>query len=255
KRPEQVIDELDRLAAGGAVSVYFVDDNFIGSPTAAETLLPHLVAWQRRQHYRVRLSCEATLNLARHPRLLALMREANFATVFCGIETPEPEALRLMRKTQNLRVPIVEAVETMNRHGIEVASGIIMGLDSDTPATPDTIVAFAEMSQIPILAVNLLYALPRTALHHRLMRARRLVTEGARDSTIEFLEPYESVVERWRQVIAEIYQPDKLFARYATQTRRTYPNRVVPPDRWKHTTWAQMRRAAGIFRRLVWRVG
>jgi len=40
KRPEQIVRELDELADGGAVSVYFVDDNFIGNPKAARELLP-----------------------------------------------------------------------------------------------------------------------------------------------------------------------------------------------------------------------
>jgi len=48
--------------------------------------------------------------------------------MFCGIETPEPEALRRMGKTQNLRSPILDAVETLNSYGIEVVSGIILGL-------------------------------------------------------------------------------------------------------------------------------
>lgn len=41
KTPAQVLTELDRIAAGGATSVYFVDDNFIGNPRAALELLGH----------------------------------------------------------------------------------------------------------------------------------------------------------------------------------------------------------------------
>ncbi len=48
KTPEQVVRELDQLADGGCVSVYFVDDNFIGNPKAAEALLDALIEWQKR---------------------------------------------------------------------------------------------------------------------------------------------------------------------------------------------------------------
>ena len=46
KRPAQVLAELDRLAEAGVLSVYFVDDNFIGNQKAVLELLPHLVEWQ-----------------------------------------------------------------------------------------------------------------------------------------------------------------------------------------------------------------
>ncbi|HAM55694.1 MAG TPA: B12-binding domain-containing radical SAM protein, partial [Candidatus Rokubacteria bacterium] len=124
KTPGQVLAELDEIVAGGATSVYFVDDNFIANPRAAMDLLPHLVAWQQRHRYPLRIACEATLNIAKNEAILGLMREAGFVTIFCGIETPEPGALEAMSKQQNLRLPILDAVETINRYGMEVVSGI-----------------------------------------------------------------------------------------------------------------------------------
>ena len=123
------------LDAGIAGSVYFVDDNFIGNKKAARELLPHLIDWQKRRGYPLQFSCEATLNLAQCPDILAMMREAYFATVFCGIETPELGALDAMRKSHNRVMPLLDAVATINAYGIEVVSGIILGLDTDTPAT------------------------------------------------------------------------------------------------------------------------
>jgi hypothetical protein len=128
-----VLGELDRIVAGGATTVYLVDDNFIGNQKAALELLPQLVAWQRARSYPLRLACEATLNIARTPAVLARMREAGFVTVFCGIETPEPHALRAIVKDQNLRLPILEAVQRINDHGMEAVAGIILGLDTDGP--------------------------------------------------------------------------------------------------------------------------
>jgi radical SAM superfamily enzyme YgiQ (UPF0313 family) len=255
KTPGQIVRELDQMVDGGTDSIYFVDDNFVANPKATLELLPHLVAWQKRHDFRAVLSCEATLNIASHPRILELMRDAGFATVFCGIETPEPPALRAMNKSQNLRAPILESIRALNRHGLEVASGIILGLDTDTPGTAQAIIDFARESQIPILTVNLLYALPHTPLHDRLERAGRIVPDEDRDSNIEFLEPYEVVLERWRRVIVELYTPAAVLARYATQAAHTYPNRRRPEQPWRQLTWRNLRRAAGTLFRLVWRVG
>src|SRR6266550_1373053 len=258
KRPEQILRELDELADGGAVSIYFVDDNFIGNPKAAQELLPHLVEWQKRRDYSVRLSCEATLNIASYPDLLEQMRQAFFTNLFVGIETPEPVALRAMKKTQNLRAPILEAVRTINRYGIEVASGIILGLDTDTPETPRAIIDFARESQIPIMTVNILYALPNTALYRRLEAAGRILPEedsAHRDSNIQFLVAYEEVVRRWLEVIAAIYRPEVLYARYDSNAAHTYPHRLRPTQPWKQVTSQNLRRGLGILARVIWKVG
>ena len=111
---------------------------------AALDLLPHLVEWQKRTGYVMRLACEATLNIAKRPEILEKMREAFFVTVFCGIETPDPDALKAMHKDHNMMVPILEGIQTINSYGMEVVSGIIMGLDTDKPETGDALLAFVE---------------------------------------------------------------------------------------------------------------
>src|SRR4030095_11137408 len=184
KTPGQVLAELDLIAAAGATSAYFVDDNFIGNQKAALELLPHLVEWQTRNRYPLRFACEATLNLARNERVLELMREAGFITVFCGIETPEPEALHAMSKDQNLRMPILEAVRRLNDYGLEVVSGIILGLDTDGPDTAEHIVEFIQASQIPMLTINVLYALPKTPLWDRLAAEGRLTPDARRETAL-----------------------------------------------------------------------
>jgi radical SAM superfamily enzyme YgiQ (UPF0313 family) len=256
KSPEQVVRELDELADGGCVSVYFVDDNFIGNPKAAESLLDALIEWQKRRDCQVRLACEATLNMAGHTRILEKMRQAFFTNCFFGIETPDPAALKAMKKGQNMRMPILEAIQTVNRYGIEAASGIIMGLDTDTDETPQALIDFAEISHIPIMTVNILYALPNTALYARLEKDNRVLHDAEnRDSNIVFLQPYETVVRNWQRVIGNVFGPGNLYRRYAYNAIHTYPNRIKPKNPLSQATWPNIRRALGIFRRIIWRVG
>jgi hopanoid C-2 methylase len=256
KTSEQIIHELDQLADGGCNAIYFVDDNFIGNPKATQELLTPLIEWQRKRDYTVHLSCEATLNLVTHTKILEQMREAGFTNIFFGIETPEPTALKAMKKGQNLRTPILEAIYTVNRYGMEVASGIIMGLDTDKTETPQAIRDFADVSNIPIMTVNILYALPKTALYERLQKENRVLQDaGNRDSNIVFLEPYENVLSNWQQVIGYIYRPEKLYARYEYNAANTFPNRIQPKHPLKQATWNNIKRASRIFSRLIWRVG
>ena len=257
KTAEQVGAELDKmLACGLAGAVYFVDDNFIAHRRAVRELLPHLVDWQRRNRYPYSFACEATLNIAKRPEILLLMREAMFETVFCGIETTDPAALKAIAKEHNTMVPILEAVATLNSYGMEVVSGIILGLDTDTPDSGKHLLEFVERSQIPLLTMNLLQALPRTPLWDRLKREQRLIEDDDRESNVVFRLPYEQVLAIWRECMRTAYRPETLYARYEHQIRTTYPNRLNPRDcALRAPTWHNIRRGLIVAGRLLWHVG
>src|SRR5438094_10560626 len=119
----QTNDELDVMRAQPhPPEFYFVDDNFIGNRKATREMLPHLVAWQKEHGYPLQFTCEATLNIAKQTEILALMREASFKAIFVAIETPEVDALKAMRKEHNAALPTMQAIEAINRYGIEITS-------------------------------------------------------------------------------------------------------------------------------------
>jgi radical SAM superfamily enzyme YgiQ (UPF0313 family) len=233
KTPEQLTGELEAMLRQPSrpLVIYFVDDNFIGNKKAARDMLHHLIAWQKKHYYPFAFACEATLNIAKQKEILALMHEAGFVEVFVGIETPEPDALKGMKKDQNLMVPLLESIATLNGYGLEVTAGMIVGLDTDTPDTDAHIISFIDESQIPILTLNLLQALPKTPLWDRLAAAGRLVDDPMLESNVRFLRPHDDVVASWRRCIAHAYDPKRLFARYRHQIDATYPNRLHPPAR------------------------
>ena len=256
KEPAQILRELDTIVANGALgAVYFVDDNFIGNQKAARALMPHLIRWQKANGYPLRFACEATLNMAQMEDLLAQMREAAFHTVFVGIETPEEAALESMLKKQNLRMPILDAVRTFNRYGMEVVSGIIMGLDTDHARTGENILKFIDASDIPLLTINLLYALPKTALYDRLQAEGRVLSDDeAADkvSNVRFKMPYEQAVRMWYDTITEAYTPENLLKRFAYQVDATFAKRVqVRPK----TTRAHLAHGLGLMARILWHCG
>jgi radical SAM superfamily enzyme YgiQ (UPF0313 family) len=241
KTPAQVTAELDamRKQKGHPPVVYFVDDNFIGNRKATKDMLPHLVAWQKQHGYPLQFACEATLNIAKQPEILKLMREASFLGLFVGIETPEADALKAMRKSQNNSVPMMGSIKTLNDYGLEVTSGIILGLDTDSDDTEGRLKDFIDLSQIPMLTINLLQALPRTPLWDRLAKADRLDDDATRESNVRFLRPYDEVVATWRRCIAYANDPERLFSRFHHQVDATYVNRMIPPARGK-LNWANV---------------
>jgi radical SAM superfamily enzyme YgiQ (UPF0313 family) len=207
--------------------VYFVDDNFIGNRKAALDLLPHLVEWQKKTGYVLRFSCEATLNIAKRPEILAGMREAFFSTIFCGIETPDPVALKAMRKDHNMMVPIMEAIQTSTITAWRWCPASSSASIPTSPRPAQHLLEFIDASQIPLLTINLLQALPQTPLWDRLKRENRLIEDEGRDSNVDFRLPYEDVVTTWRACMAAPISPTSCWS--ATNTRSEKPIRAGFP--------------------------
>jgi radical SAM superfamily enzyme YgiQ (UPF0313 family) len=256
KTPEQIVAELDDLLDAGVVgTVYFVDDNFIADRKAVAKLLPHLIAWQKKRGYPVGLSCEATLNIARTPEILAMMREAGFESIFCGIETPDADALKQIDKKQNLALPILDSVRAINDHGLQVVSGIILGLDSDTPDTGRRLLDFIDQSKIPMLTINLLQALPQTPLWDRLAKANRLDDQEGRESNVRFLLPYDDVVAMWKDCMREAYEPEWLYARYQYGFENMWPNRLKRPASKARLAPKNILRGLVMLTKIFWTLG
>jgi radical SAM superfamily enzyme YgiQ (UPF0313 family) len=243
-----------RVQKGHPPVVYFVDDNFIGNRKATKDMLPHLVAWQKQHGYPLQFACEATLNIAKQPEILSLMREASFLGLFVGIETPEADALKAMRKDQNNAVPMMASIKTLNDYGLEVTSGIILGLDTDSDDTESRLKDFIDVSHIPMLTINLLQALPKTPLWERLKKADRLDDDPGRESNVRFLRPYDEVVAMWRRCIGYANDPEKLFGRFQQQVDSTYVNRMRVPAKGK-LNWANLSGAAVLAFRVFWHIG
>jgi radical SAM superfamily enzyme YgiQ (UPF0313 family) len=215
KSNAQMLAELDRLhELGWRGSVFLVDDNFIGNKKEALRLLPALAEWQREHGYPFDFYTEASVNLARLEPLLDAMVEAGFTMTFLGIESPNPEALRKTNKPQNTDRGdddyLFHAVTAIQRKGIEVTGGFILGLDGDGPEVFDAQVDFIQNAGIPIAMVGLLTALRGTDLYSRLEREGRLLAEST-GNNVEITLNFKSEIDRevliagYRRVLSTLY--------------------------------------------------
>ena len=138
---------------------------------------------------------------------------------------------------------------------MEVVSGIILGLDTDTALTGASLTKFIDRSHIPVLTINLLQALPKTPLWERLAASGRLNSDPQRDSNVVFTRPYREVLDTWRTAIRHAYSPEALFARYEWNLRATYPNRLTPPLTRARLSRRNLRRGATLLAKIVFRIG
>lgn len=235
KSNDQFLSEMDYLySKGWRGSVFIVDDNFIGNKTIIRKLLPELVSWQKKRRYPFNFFTEASVNLARENDLIENMVEAGFRKVFLGIETPVQESLKLTQKTQNTTMNLLESVRKIQKAGMEVLSGFIVGFDTDPPDVFGRMIEFIRNAAIPVSMVGLLSALPGTQLTRRLLKEGRLLSEGNGSNTIDdlnFIPKMESsqLVEGYKKILATIYQPREYYERvleFLSHYRPRIPQRL-----------------------------
>jgi radical SAM superfamily enzyme YgiQ (UPF0313 family) len=232
KTAAQIIAELDSLyALGWRKSIFFVDDNFIGNKKQIKTeILPALIEW-RKGKTGMPFSTEVSINLVDDPELLNLMTQAGFDTVFVGIETPNESSLTECSKNQNKGRDLVESVKQLQRAGLQVQGGFIVGFDNDTPSIFQQQIDFIQKSGIVTAMVGLLQAPPGTRLYERMRKEGRLVHEMSGDNVdgstnIIPMMGLEALQEGYRKLLAQIYAPKFYYERVLTFLREYHPPQI-----------------------------
>lgn len=220
KDRRQIITELQSLYdRGWRGVVFFVDDNFIGNKRELKSeVLPAIADWMDRMKYPFTFLTQASVDLADDEELMNLMVRANFNTVFVGIETPDEESLAECGKRQNKNRDLVECVKKIQRFGLQVQGGFIVGFDSDSLTIFERQIRFIQNSGIVTAMVGLLNAVRGTKLYQRLQGENRLLTEATGDNTdcsLNFIPKmqYAALLEGYRNIVRTIYAPDQFYAR------------------------------------------
>ena len=243
KPTERLIAELDHLYdLGWRGDVFFVDDNFIGHKKKLRTeTLPALIDWMERRGNPFSFSTEVSIDLADDEELMTMMGRAGFESVFIGIETTNDDALVECGKRHNRSRNLLACVERIQKMGLQVNAGFILGFDSDRPAIFDQLRLFIQTAGIVGAMVGLLNAPRHTKLYRRLEKEGRLLENPTGDNT-DFSMNFESRMDRetlmagYRKVIAGIYAPKPYYERLMRFLREFRPcrrkRRERPGLRW-----------------------
>lgn len=237
KTNEQILAELDALlAARWQGLVFIVDDNFIGNKPNVKRLLPALAEWSAAHNYPFSFITEASVNLADDEELLEGMRQAGFRRVFLGIETPVEESLKEAQKYQNTRHSLLDSVRRIQRYGMEVMAGFIVGFDHDPEDIFERQIRFIRESAIPLAMVGLLTALPDTQLWRRLKGEGRLLAESTgnnTDASLNFIPKMEMtrLIEGYKSILQNIYSPAEYYQRVLDCLKYVVQEEVEPRSR------------------------
>ncbi|NLY90116.1 MAG: DUF4070 domain-containing protein [Firmicutes bacterium] len=234
KRKEQVLAELESLYQHGwRGGVFIVDDNFIGNKKALkEEILPAMATWLAERRYPFTFNTQVSINLADDDELLTAMVKVGFESVFIGIETPHEGSLTECGKLQNKNRDLLAAVKKIQRHGLQVQGGFILGFDSDPPTIFERQIDFIQQSGIVTAMVGLLNVLKGTKLYQRMQGEGRILAESDGDNTgqqVNFLPkmPWEKLLAGYKKVTTTLYTPQYFYQRVIAFLKEYNP----PPGR------------------------
>ncbi len=212
KDTSQIIKELETLYnLNWRGSVFIVDDNFIGNKKEVKNnLLPAMKNWMQRHKFPFTFNTETSINLADDEGLMSLMVETGFTSTFIGIETPEKKSLHDCNKVQNKNRDLLESVKKIQKAGLEVSGGFIVGFDSDTSTVFQRQIDFIQQSGIVSAMVGLLNAPKNTKLYEQLKAENRLTIEATGSNTdlsMNFIPKmnYNELLEGYKKIIHNIY--------------------------------------------------
>lgn len=243
KTAEQMVKELQCLYdLGYRGMVDFGYDNLIGDIKHTEEVLTAMAKWLKEHGNPFAFTTEATMNLAKLPRLMEAMKACDFRYVFIGIESSEEDVLKKTSKGQNTAMPAEEAVRIINGYGLVVNTGLILGFDGEKKGVAENMLRMVQNTGAFPTLVLALHALPRSALQRRMAAEGRLFAGGIdivdddRTDTattgLNFVtqRPRAEILEDLAHVLTELYSPKNHYARVektVKQLKRV--NQFMPP--------------------------
>jgi anaerobic magnesium-protoporphyrin IX monomethyl ester cyclase len=100
-------------------------------------------------------------------RLARQMRQSGCRRVYLGLETGDPDTLRLMKKQASVEDGRI-AVELFHEAGIEVAAFFIVGYPGETPSSVEATLQWAIELPLDYISFNVPFPLPGSPLFERL---------------------------------------------------------------------------------------
>ena len=137
---------------------------------------------------------------------------------------------------QNTHGDLAEKIRTIQRAGLEVKGGFIIGFDHDPREIFELQFDFIQRTGIASAMVGLLSALPKTQLYQRLLGEGRLDTTTTGNNTeavLNFIPKLDRdfLVEGYRRLMATLYEPSTYYRRVLVFLRRVPASRAAAAAR------------------------
>ena len=151
-------------------SFMFLDNNLGGNRRylheLCEALIPLKKTW----------GCALTFNVLRDEATVKLMAAAGCRYVYTGLESLNPESLKLMNKRQNKITEVDHIIRRCFANGLLLSFGLIVGSDGDTNEYLEKLPEhLGELQHFSITFLGIMCPYPETPLFRMLKNAGRLL--------------------------------------------------------------------------------
>ncbi|MBF0502038.1 MAG: B12-binding domain-containing radical SAM protein [Candidatus Riflebacteria bacterium] len=169
RAPDEVLRDFDAArAVFGRRVYYFTDPNFTADLAHAKTILRGLIGKN------ILWLASVDVHPLADDEFLSLARRSGCFNLQIGFETLSPHELEESGKGFAARTDYPALIRRAHSFGIPVTALMMVGFDSDTPATFGRMQHFAEKNHLSFVVTHPLIPIPGTPLHEKLSRQKRL---------------------------------------------------------------------------------
>lgn len=154
--------------------IFFGDDVFTANRARIKRVFTRLLSEGVRMP---RWFAQVRIESAQDRELLQIMKRANCSTVFIGLESVNPETLKLYNKYATVEHNR-QAIENYHAAGIKVHGMFVLGSDADTVETIWETYRFAREMRLDTVQFFALTAVPGPPLTQRLQHEGRVLCAG-----------------------------------------------------------------------------
>lgn len=149
--------------------IMFIDDNFAGNPAWTAKFL------KRIKPMKLKWNAAVSIDIAKRPKLLALMRESGCMSLFIGFESINEKSVNGVHKVQNRTTDYSKAVKIIHSNGIMINASFVFGLDSDTPDVFEKTLEWVTRNKIETVTSHILTPYPGTKLYDDMLKSGRII--------------------------------------------------------------------------------
>ncbi len=169
KEADLVMEEVMMRYNEGFRHGFFYDDNFAANHAKTKIFLEKLI----RADLDFGWSSQFSVQVAKDKELVQMLKRAKCTTMFIGVESINPEALKDYHKSQTVE-SIKNATDTLVNAGIKLHSMFILGADSDNEDTIEETIRFSKSSGSATTQFSILFPIPGTELYDQMKEQNRI---------------------------------------------------------------------------------
>jgi len=169
KDADLVMEEVMKRYNEGFRSLFFYDDNFAANHNKTKIFLEKLI----QADLDLTWSSQFSIHVAKDKELIDLLNRAGCTTLFIGVESINPQALKDYNKSQSVSL-IIESIDTLLSAGLKVHSMFILGAESDNAKTIEETIHFSRDSKSTTAQFSILFPIPGTKLYNMMNKQDRI---------------------------------------------------------------------------------